>query len=687
LIVRLLRTLLLAAALLGAGGAPVFAKPAPVPVQPAPSVDVFGFGATGLNLSARDLAVHPGDDFYLYSNGAWVGFVRERLGPIDASFSLHAQLSEEVEGQVRSIIENPADDPAGRQVSALYRSFMDEARVEQLGIAPIRPYLDRIAGIRNQADLIQVFAENGYNMPVVVGVIPDVDNPSRHVLVVGQGGTRMPTRDHYLREGPDFDRYRAAYRTYIVTALRLAGVAEPEAKAEKIYALERRMAEQHWTPERSRDVRATYNPMTRAQLAALAPQFDWPTYLAAMGYGAAERIIVHEPSAVQAAGRLLTEVPLDTWKAWLTFHFIDSFSPYLSSPFQAAEFAFSSRALHGLATPHPRWSRGVRLVDDTLGEAVGGIYMTRHFPAASRSVLTELVGNVRAAFTDRLQRLEWMDEATRREALAKLGALEAQIGGPSQPLDMTGIRIDPQDLVGNIMRLSEFGLKREAALLTQPVDRSRWPMTAQTVGASYNTLTNQITFPAGILQRPLFDPSYDAAVNYGRIGSAIGHELGHGFDDQGRRFDREGRLRDWWTPAAASRFEALAARLGAQYAAYEPLPGFKVNSELTMGENIGDLGGLEIAYAAYRRHVARHGEPPLVGGLTGDQRFFLAYAQTWTSHISDNLMRSIILTDEHSPPPLRVNGIVRNMDSWYRAFDIKPGHRLYLPPEQRVRIW
>ena len=683
---RFLRQALLLLAVL-AGPAPAYARSVPVPVQAQPPVDVFGFGTTGINLGARDLAVRPGDDFYLYSNGAWVGFVRERLGPVDASFSLHAQLAEEVEGQVRAIIENPADDPAGRQVAALYRSFTDEARVEQLGIAPIRLYLDRIAGIRNRAELIQTFAANGYNMPVAAGVIPDAANPSRHVLVIAQGGTRMPTRDHYLREGPEFDRYRTAYRTYIVTALRLAGVAEPEAKAELIYALERRMAEAHWTPERDRDVRQTYNPMTKAQLSALAPQFDWPTYLAAMGFGAADRIIVREPSAIQAAGRLLDEVPLETWKAWLTFHFIDAFSPYLSRPFQEAEFAFESRALYGMSTPHPRWSRAVKLVDDTLGEAVGSIYLNRHFPTASRAVLTELVGNVRAAFTDRLQRLEWMDDATRREALAKLGALEAQIGGPAAPLDMTGIRIDPQDLVGNIMRISEFGLKREGERLTKPVDRALWPMTAQTVGASYNTLTNQITFPAGILQKPLFDPSYDAPVNYGRIGSAIGHELGHGFDDQGRRFDREGRLRDWWSPAAAARFEALATRLGAQYAAYEPLPGFKVNAEVTMGENIGDLGGLELAYAAYRRHVAQHGEPPVRDGLTGDQRFFLAYAQTWTSHSSDNLMRSIVLTDEHSPPLYRVNGIVRNMEAWYKAFDIKPGNRMYLPPEQRVRIW
>jgi endothelin-converting enzyme/putative endopeptidase len=648
---------------------------------------VFGFNATGINATARDLAVHPGNDFYGHANGAWTRFVRERLGPLNASFNLHAQLSEENEAQVRAIIESPSDDPAGRQVSALYRSFMDEARINQLGVKPIQPYLDRIAGISDRTELIRVFAANGYNMPVNVGVMPDSADTRRHVLAIGQGGTGMPTRDHYLRTGPEFDAYRSAYKTYIVTSLRNAGISEPEARAERIFELERRLAETHWAPERLRDVRAVYNPMTRAQLQALAPQFNWEFYLDELGFGRAQRIIVRQPDAIQKAGRLLEEIPLQTWKDWLAFSFIDAFSPYLAQPFQDAEFAFESRALYGLQRPHPRWTRAVRLIDNTLGETVGQIYLQRHFPAASRTTLTEMIGNVRTAFTEKLQTVDWMDAPTRREALAKLNAIQAQIGGPLRPTDLTSVRLEAEDLVGNIMRLSEYGLRRDKEKLDEPVDRSEWPMTAQTVGASYNTLLNQITFPAGILQRPLFDPSYDAAVNYGRIGSAIGHELGHGFDDQGRHYDKDGRLRDWWSPTAAQRFEERARRLGTQFAAYEPLPGFKVNAEVTMGENIGDLGGLEIAYAAYRRHVAQHGEPPVVGGLTGDQRFFIAFAQTWASHMSDTLMRQIVLTDEHSPPAYRVNGIVRNMDAWYHAFDVQPSHSMYLAPDRRVRIW
>jgi len=663
------------------------ARDVPPPIQPAQPVDVFGFGATGINLSARDLAVRAGDDFYLHANGAWTRFVGQRLGPIDASFSLHAQLAEEVEAQVRSIVENPGDDPAGRQVAALYRSFMDETRVNAAGVQPIRQYLNRIASIKNRDDLITVFAANGYNMPVGTGVIPDAADPRRHVLVITQGGTRMPTRDHYLRQGPEFDRYRAAFKTYIATALRLAGYSEPEARAERIYELERRLAEGQWAPERTRDVRQTYNVMTRAQIQALAPQFGWDHYLNEMGFKRAERMVVREPSAIQEAGKLLDEIPLETWKDWLSFSFIDTFSPYLSQPFQDAEFQFDSRILYGQQTPHPRWSRAVKLIDGTLGETVGVIYLQRHFPAESRAVLSEMVDNTRAAFSERLKGLDWMDDRTRSEALAKLDSVQVQIGGPLKPTDLTSVRMDPDDLVGNIMRLSEYGLRRDAERLAEPVDRTLWPMTAQTVGASYNTLLNQITFPAGILQKPLFDPGYDAAINYGRIGSAIGHELGHGFDDQGRRFDKDGRLRDWWSPAAAARFEAVAKRLGEQFAGYEPLPGFKVNAELTMGENIGDLGGLELAYAAYRRHVAKHGEPPVLNGLTADQRFFIAFAQTWASHMSDTLLRQVVLTDEHSPPVYRVNGIVRNMDAWYKAFDVKSGEKLYLPPEQRVRIW
>lgn len=703
-----LRSLIAIAALLLAAANPLLAFPrarpvahAPAPFAPArygrptptpPPEQILqlllGFSETGLNLPARDLAVRPGDDFNLHANGSYVRLIRTVGGAEDSSYSLQAQLSEDVEGQVRAIVETPSGDPAARQIADLYGSFMDTARLEQLGASPLRPYLDRIAGIRTRADLLQVFSENGYNMPFNVGVIPDPANPDRHIVAVGQAGLLMPSRDYYLREGAQFDRYRDAYRTYVTQAQQLAGIADAAARTEAIFALERRIAEAHWTPERSRDVQQSFNRMSPAQLQALAPQFQWPTVtLPGLRLGAARELLVGETTAIAAAGRLLDEVPIETWKAWLAFHFIDMLAPYLSAQFNEAHHAFHMRVLNGLATPHSRWRRGVQLADGAFGDAVGRIYLSRHFPAESRRVVGEMIGNLRAAFADRLRRIDWMDDTTRREALAKLDAFEARIGGPATGIDYRSVRIEQGDLVGNVMRLGEFGYQRQADRLTRPVDRGEWQMTAQTVGASYNTLTNQITFPAGILQRPLFHPSYDAAINYGRIGAAIGHELGHGFDDQGRLFDGTGRLRDWWSTAAADGFSERARRLGAQFAQYEPAPGFRVNAEATMGENIGDLGGLEIAYAAYRRHVAQHGDLPLVGGLTGDQRFFLSYAQTWASHIGGTLMQSIVLTDEHSPPAFRVNGIVRNMDAWYRAFDVRPGDRLYLPPAQRVHIW
>jgi putative endopeptidase len=682
-----LRAFLLIVSLVFSNFAPAFARN-PVRVAPAnPQQILFGFAETGLNLHARDLAVRPGDDFNLHANGAWVRFVRQQAGEQDFSYSLQAQMNEDVESQIREIIENPSGDPAAQQIRDLFAGFMDTAAIEQAGHAPLRPYLERIASIRTRADLIQVFSENGYNMPISLGIIPDPRNPNRYVAALGQGGLLMPTRDYYLREGPEFDAYRTAYRTYVSTLLRLTGQSDVEAKTQAIFDLERRIAEGQWAPERSRDVTQVYNPMTPAQLQALAPQFDWPRLLPALQLGGVEQLIVAETTAIQAAGQLIEEVPLETWKAWLTFHFIDTFAPYMAAPFDRAAFEFNQRALYGMPQPHARWRRGVQFVEGAFGEAVGRIFLARHFPTESRRTVEEMIGNMRAAFGERLRRNPWMDEPTQREALAKLAAFEARVGGPERTIDYTPVRIERNDLVGNILRLSDFSYGLQLRRLNQPVDRGLWQMNAHTVGASYNTLTNQITFPAGILQRPLFDPGYDAAINYGRIGSAIGHELGHGFDDQGRRFDGSGRLRDWWTPASRERFEELTRRLGAQYAAYEPVPGFRVNAENTMGENIGDLGGLEIAYDAYRRHVAQHGEPPVVNGLTGDQRFFLAYAQTWCGHYSDNLMRSILLTDEHAPPALRVNGVVRNMDAWYRAFDVRPGDALYLPPEQRVRIW
>ncbi len=676
------RKFLLAAALLLAGTAPFLAGAA----QPArPAAARAQYGSWGIDLSARDLAVKPGDDFWAYANQA---FVRAHPIPADkSSYGVGDVLDDQIQNQLRDIVEHAPRDAAGRQISTLYASWMDQAAIEARGTAPLRPWLDRINAVRDKTGLIRLFAAPGYASPIGLQILPDPADTSRYIAAAGQGGLGLPGRDYYLREGADFDRIRAAYRDYLITLQRLAGLADPEARADRVIALERRIAEAHWAPERSRDIRQVYNPMDRAHLQQLAPQLDWALFLGDSGLGSVQTIIAGETTAITAEAAMLDSVPLDTWKDWLTLHFLDSAAPYLPRAFDEAHFNFRSRTLSGAQEQKVRWKRGLDLVNGALGESVGRIYIERHFPAESRRQMTELVANLRAALGERLRANTWMDDATRAQAVAKLDAFDPRLGGPVRYIDYSPIRIDRNDLLGNVMRANDFAWQIQVRRLPNPVDRTLWDMTAQTINAYYNPLMNQITFPAAILQPPYFDPNADPAVNYGAIGAIIGHEIGHGFDDQGRRFDAQGRIRDWWTAETDRRFTERTRALGAQYSAFEPLPGLHVNGDLTMGENIGDLGGIEMAYSAYRRYVAAHGEPPVLNGLTGDQRFFLAYAQAWRDYWREGLLRRVVLTNPHSPSMYRVNGVVRNVDAWYRAFNIQPGDRLYLPPEQRVHIW
>jgi endothelin-converting enzyme/putative endopeptidase len=677
------RKLLLATAILLAGAAPVILGAA----QPArhTAAAKAQYGDWGIDLAGRDLAVRPGDDFWAYANQA---FMRAHPIPADKnSYGLGDVLDDQIQSQLRDIVEHAPNDAAGRQISTLYASWMDQAGIEARGTAPLRPWLDRIAAVRDKAGLIRLFAAPGYSSPLGLQILPDPADTSRYIAAVGQSGLGLPGRDYYLREGADFDRIRAAYRDYLITLQRLAGMADPEARADRVIALEHRIAEAHWAPERSRDIRQVYNPMTRAQLATLAPQVDWPLFLGESGLGSVQTIIAGETTAITAEAAMLDSVPLDTWKDWLTLHFLDGAAPYLPRAFDEANFNFRSRTLSGTQEQKVRWKRGLDLVNGALGESVGRIYIERHFPAESRRQMTELVANLRAALNERLRANTWMDDATRAQAIAKLDAFDPRLGGPVRYIDYAPVRIDRNDLLGNVMRANAFAWDIQVRRLPNPVDRSLWDMTAQTINAYYNPLMNQITFPAAILQPPYFDPNADPAVNYGAIGAIIGHEIGHGFDDQGRRFDAQGRIRDWWSPETDRRFTERTRALGAQYNAFEPLPGLHVNGALTMGENIGDLGGIEMAYSAYHRYIATHGEPPVLNGLTGDQRFFLAYAQAWRDYWREGLLRRVVLTNPHSPSMYRVNGVVRNVDAWYRAFNVQPGDRLYLPPEQRVHIW
>jgi endothelin-converting enzyme/putative endopeptidase len=645
------------------------------------------YGNWGVDLQARDLSVKPGDDFWRHANNNWF-----KSNPIPAdrqAWGVAHLLSEELNLQLKAILESAAasNKPAERQVADLYAGYMDEAGIEARGIAPLRPHLARIDAIKNRDQLLAHFATPGFTSPVGVGIIPNPADPTRYAAIASQGGLGMPGRDYYLKEGAQYDKFRAAYRDYIVQVHKLAGITEAEAKADAIIALERKIAEAHWTPERSRDARNLGNVLTRPQLAQLAPQLDWPKFLERRGLGGQQTVIVPQSTAISGIGQLLDTVPLDTWKAYSAYHLIRNAAPYLPKAFDQANFNFFGRTLGGAEQQLPRWKRGLGVVNNTLGEAVGQIYMERHFPAESRQQMAELITNLRGAFAERLQRLDWMDDATRTQALAKLDAFDPRIGGPAKYIDYSALKVDRGDIAGNMLRAAQFNWNLQLSRLPKPVDRSLWGMNPQTINASYNALQNQITFPAAILQPPFFDPKADPAVNYGSIGAVIGHEIGHGFDDNGRRFDAQGKLRDWWTASSAEKFGQRATRLRDQYGQYEALPGLKVNGQLTLGENIGDLGGLEMAYAAYRRHIAKHGEPAVIDGLTGDQRFFLAFAQAWRQQNREGATRQQVLTDPHSPAEFRANGTVRNMDAWYKAFDVKPGDKLYLPPEQRVRIW
>ncbi|HWK34920.1 M13 family metallopeptidase, partial [Sphingomonas sp.] len=569
----------------------------------------------------------------------------------------------------------------------LYASFMDEAAIERAGTTPLKPYLARISALKTRAQLVSLFQTPGYAGPVSVGVTPNFADPTHYAAFATQDGLGLPNRDYYLLPDDKYVAFRTAYRAYVARMLALAGFSDTDARADRIIALETAMAKSQWTPERDRDIKQINNPMDRAQLTKLAPQFDWTRVLGEAGLGKIDTILAIEPSAIADAGKLVETTPLSTWQDYLAFHFISDNAQYLPKAFDQANFEFFSKTLRDVPEQRARWKRGVRLINNMLGEAVGQIYVARHYPPESDRQMGELIGNLRAAYADELKQLKWMDDATRTEALAKLDAFDPRIGHPAKYIDYSSYRVDRADPLGNAMRGREFDWRLELSRLPYPVDRGLWNMTPQEVNAYYSPSQNQITFPAAILQPPYFDPAADPAVNYGGIGAVIGHEMGHGFDDQGRQFDATGKVRDWWTQASADAYVARTKLLGTQFDGYEPVPGTHIKGELTMGENVGDLGGLEMAWGAWQRYKAEHGDPGPIGGVTSDQRFLIAYAYSWQGKTREGALREQILSDPHSPNLFRVNGIVRNFDPWYAAFNVQPGDKLYLPPEQRVHIW
>lgn len=654
-----------------------------------PAAATAAIGAWGIDLSARDEAVAAGDDFNRYANGRWLD---EFEIPADLStYGTFVRLRLEAEDDVRAIVEDlsardAAPGTVEQQVGDFYAAWMDEGRIETLGAAPLEPYLAEIAAIETKTDLMKAFASLHLAAPFALSILPDPADTTRYVAAIDQAGLGLPDRDYYLEDDARFVEYRNAYHRYAVRVLTLAGIDDAEAKATAIVDLETRLANVHWTLADTRDIQKIYNPMSPAQVAELAPEFDWPLIFSEAGLGAVNTFIVAEPSAIEAGAEIFASAPLQLVRDYLAFHLISNYAEFLSSDFDAAYFDMYSRTLSGTEQQRERWKRGVQHVNAGLGEAVGRVYVERHFPPSYKTQMDQLVANLVAAMRERLEQNDWMDEETRAQALTKLATFEPRIGYPSKWIDYGTLEIRPGELVHNTRVLREFDWRLQVERLSGPVDRDLWDMSPQTVNAYYNPLLNQITFPAAILQPPFFDPNADPAVNYGAIGAVIGHEIGHGFDDQGRRFDDQGKIRDWWTAAADARFSERAQRLGAQYDTYEPIPGMRVNGQLTMGENIGDLGGVQMAYAAYRRHLGS-GEAPVLDGLTGDQRFFLAWAQAWRTLLREDRLRSQLVTDPHSPPEYRVNGVVRNVDAWYEAYGVTPQNALYLPPEERVRIW
>ncbi len=646
-------------------------------------------GAWGIDLTAHDPAARAGDDFYRYSIGHWLD--TNEIPPDRSVWSSFDALDSVAEAEVRKLIEAlPPEAPLGsneQKVGDYYRTYLDTEAIERAGLAPARAGLDAIAKVRTPEDVAQLFGRPDLPVrsPIRIGITIDEKNPDRYIVSIRQSGLGLPDREYYLKEDASFKEIRAKYVAHIGRMLALAGEQHAPDQAQSILDLEAQIARVHWPIAKRRERDLTYNLRTREQLNELAP-YPWRQHLAASAIDAQREFVVRELDAVGALGRLFGQIPVAHWRSYLTYHLLEGEADVLPRAFDAERFDFYGRTLNGQPQQRERWKRAVQGADSSLGEAVGHLYVADHFPPDSKQKMLALVENLRAAYVERVHGLPWMSEATKQAALEKLATFRPKIGYPDKWRDYSALEIRRGDAFGNSVRAAVFDWQRDVARLGMPTDRDEWVMTPQTVNAYYNPTFNEIVFPAAILQPPFFDPNADPAVNYGAIGGAIGHEMGHGFDDQGAKSDARGVLRTWWQPQDEAAFKKLVDRLAHQYDGYTVLPGLNVNGRLTLGENIGDLGGLTVAYEAY--HLSLQGRPaPVLDGLTGDQRFFLSWAQAWRALYRDERLRTQVMSDPHSPPKFRVNGVVRNMDPWYPAFGVKPGDQLYLAPEERVRIW
>jgi putative endopeptidase len=638
-------------------------------------------GAWGIDLTARDTSVKPGDDFQKYASGNWL--TRTDIPADKPEVGSFYEVFDATQDQLKSLVTSA---PASSKYGAMYQSFMDEGRVEQLGIEPLKKDLAKVAAINSKAEFARHMGEtNGSFGSSVFAYDPEPDSAdaTMNALYLYQSGLGLPNRDYYLK--PDFKKQRDAYRAYLERTFKAIGQPNPAAAADRVMAFETAIAKVSWASADRRDIDKTNNPMSSAQLAKYAPGVDWAAYFAGAKVPPQKRMIVNENSAIRAIAALYAKTPLSTLKEWEAFHTADQASPYLNKAMVDSRFEYT-KTISGVQEQLPRWKRAVRLVDGSLGELVGQDYVQSYFPAASKAKMVELVGNLKAAMADRIQANSWMSEPTKKAALVKLSGMDVMVGYPDKFRDYSKLEIRPDDLYGNVERAQRFNADYGMEDLDKPVNHKKWGMNPQTVNAYNGGNENKIVFPAGILQPPFFDPAADDAVNYGAIGAVIGHEISHGFDDQGRKIDASGNVRDWWTKEDAQRFDAETKVFGDQYAKFEAAPGAFLNPKLTMGENIADFAGIQVALDAYHRSLG--GKPaPVIDGLTGDQRFFLAYAQVWREKQREDAVRSQVATDPHSPGRFRVLGPVRNVQAWYDAFGIKPGDPMYIPAEQRAHIW
>lgn len=645
------------------------------------SLKALTFGKWGVDLDARDAKVKPGDDFDLYANGGW--FARTDIPADQASAGVDYDVYNLTQRQLRAVV---AGAPATSQVGGLYQSFMDEARVQALGTKPLMTDIAAVAAIKDKAAMARFMGGTQATFGATVisgGPYADTNDPTVNVLWLGQDGLGLPEREYYLSD--DFKPQRDAYRAYVARTMKAIGNAAPEKAADAILAFETDIAKVSWAVADRRDIGKINNPMSAAELAAYAPGLDWDAWFAGAGISPQKRIIVNENTAIRDIAALYAKAPLDTVKLWQQFHVADNAAPYLTKEFVDSRFEYT-KVLSGVGELRPRWKRGLTLVDGSLGELVGETYSTQYFPARAKAKMEVLVTNLKLAMGDRIRGNSWMAAPTKEAALSKLAKMDVMVGYPDKWRDYSKLKIDPADLYGNVKRSAAFEYAYGLSDLNQPVDRKKWAMNPQEVNAYNGGLENKIVFPAGILQAPYFSESVDDAVNYGAIGAVIGHEITHGFDDQGRKIDADGAVRDWWTPEDSARFEAQAKAFGAQYATYEAAPGSFINPDLTMGENIADLAGLEVAYDAYHRSLGGK-EAPVIDGLTGDQRFFLAFAQAWRTKQRDDAIKQQVASDPHSPARWRIIGPVRNVDAWYKAFNVGADAKYYLKPDDRTRIW